>query len=114
MSYNPTYDKGNWLAICDDCGQKFKANILKLRWDGLMVCPADWEPRQPQDFVRAKIDIQAVPWSRPEASDYFIPEGTVNGTSGIAWFAIAGIAIADKAYNTAYVTGTVPPGTFKT
>ena len=41
-------------------------------------------------------------------------QGTVNGTSGIAWFAIAGIAIADKAYNTAYVTGTVPPGTFKT
>lgn len=75
MSYRSTYDKGNWLAVCDECGRKVKASSLRLRWDNLMVCPRDWEPRQPQDFVRAKVDIQAVPWSRPEASDTFIVIG---------------------------------------
>ena len=43
---------GDWNAICDECGKKFKASQLKLRWDGFMVCQRDWEPRHPQDFVR--------------------------------------------------------------
>jgi hypothetical protein len=42
------------------------------RWDGLMVCKGDWEPRQPQDFVRGVADIQAPPWTKPEPSDTFI------------------------------------------
>jgi hypothetical protein len=37
-----------------------------------MVCREDWEPRQPQDFVRGVADQQAVPWSRPEPADRFI------------------------------------------
>lgn len=73
MSYRSTYDKGKWLSICDECGKKVKSSELKKRWDGLMVCPKDWEPRQPQDFIRAKVDIQATPWNRPESSDTFIP-----------------------------------------
>jgi len=72
MAKWPSYDKGDYDAICDSCGFKYKASELKLRWDGLMVCNKDWEPRQPQDFVRAKIDIQAVVWSRPEAYDTFL------------------------------------------
>ena len=72
MAYRPTYDKGNWKAICDICGMEYKANELRLRWDGFMVCHKDFELRQPQDFVRAKIDIQAAPWTRPESSDNFI------------------------------------------
>jgi hypothetical protein len=72
MSYSPSYHKGDWKAICDSCGRIFKNSQLRKRWDGLMVCQSDWEPRQPQDFVRAHADTQAVPWSRPEASDVFI------------------------------------------
>ena len=37
-----------------------------------MVCDKDYEPRQPQDFVRGVVDQQAVPWSRREASDTFV------------------------------------------
>lgn len=37
-----------------------------------MVCKEDWEPRHPQDFVRAKADIQAPMWTRPEPQDTFI------------------------------------------
>ena len=73
MSYYSRYDKGDWKAICDVCGREYKASVLKQRWDGLMCCPQDWEPRQPQDFVRGVPDPQLVPWVRDEAQDQFIP-----------------------------------------
>ena len=44
-----------------------------MRWDGLMVCSKDWEPRQPQDFVHGIADKQVPPFIRAEQSDYFIP-----------------------------------------
>jgi hypothetical protein len=50
----------------------FKDSELQLRWDGLMVCSGDWEPRQPQDFVHGVADIQAPKWVRSEQSDFFI------------------------------------------
>ena len=72
MSYIPRYDKGNWIAMCDVCGRKYKASTLKKRWDGLMCCDHDWEIRQPQDFVRGIADTQIAPWLRSEPSDSFI------------------------------------------
>lgn len=73
MSYKSRWDNGGWNTICDVCGRKFKNSDLQLRWDGLMTCSADWEIRQPQDFVRGVADIQAPPFTRPESSDYFVP-----------------------------------------
>jgi hypothetical protein len=72
MSYTPSYKKGDWIAMCDVCGRKYKASLLAQRWDGLMCCTQDWEPRQPQDFVRGQTDIMKTPWSRPEPDDTFI------------------------------------------
>ena len=73
MSYRPTYAKGQWLAICDVCGRKYKSSQLLQRWDGLMCCSQDWESRQPQDFVRGVADDQTTPWSRSEQDDVFLP-----------------------------------------
>tara|TARA_R110000868_G_scaffold289580_2_gene549827 strand:+ start:2257 stop:3912 length:1656 start_codon:yes stop_codon:yes gene_type:complete len=42
-----------------------------------MVCSEDWEQRQPQDFVRAKADKIAVPWSRPVSSVSYISSAPV-------------------------------------
>ena len=64
LSYISRYDKGNWIALCDVCGRKYKASLLKKRWDGLMCCDDDWEIRQPQDFVRGVADTQIAPWTR--------------------------------------------------
>ena len=67
-----TYFKsGGWNALCDVCGFKFKSNELKKRWDGLMVCDADFEHDHPQKFLRVREDKIAVPWvrSRPEDID---------------------------------------------
>lgn len=72
MGYFSRWDRGDWDAMCDVCGRKFKASKLKMRWDGIMACPQDWEPRQPQDFVRGVPDPQLVPWVRDEATDTFI------------------------------------------
>ena len=73
MSYKPNFVSGDWKAICDRCGRLFKASQLRDEWDGLKVCEKDWEPRQPQDFVRGVADVQETPWSRPEPADTFLP-----------------------------------------
>lgn len=73
MPYRPRYDKGDWKAICDSCGRELKASELRKRWDGFMVCAGDWEPRQPQDFVRGVADFQAPPFTRSEPADVFVP-----------------------------------------
>jgi hypothetical protein len=67
------WKRGAWLAICDICGQKFHSTSLKERWDGLMCCRQDWNPRQPQDFVRGIPDPQAVPWTRTDVPPPFVP-----------------------------------------
>ena len=70
MTKPTVYIKGDWLAVCDECGQRFRASQLRKRWDGLMVCSKDFEFRHPQEFVRAKPDVQSVPWTRPESTNY--------------------------------------------
>ena len=91
MSRGWSYTAGDWLAICDSCGFKFKASQLKERWDGLMVCKKDFELRHSQDFVRTKQDKITVPWTRPRSDDVFIyPNYAGNAVAGQA---IAGIAI---------------------
>ena len=65
---------GNWNALCDSCGRKFKATDLKKRWDGLMVCREDWEQRHPQDLLRVQREQISVPFARPyPAEDTYLP-----------------------------------------
>lgn len=64
---------GNWNALCDSCGRKFKATDLQKRWDGLFVCKEDWEQRHPQDLLRVQREQISVPWARPyPATDTFV------------------------------------------
>jgi len=72
---------GDWNAICDVCGFKYKASQLKSRWDGLKVCKEDWEPRHPQDFVRGVHDDQTVEWTRPDSDPTFVAPGDVTQDS---------------------------------
>lgn len=77
MGHADYFKKGDYNVVCDRCGFKFKASELKLTWDGLFVCRKDWEPRQPQDFVRGRVDDQSVPIARPEQPDRFLAAGQV-------------------------------------
>lgn len=65
------YKPGSWNAICDVCGQQYKSDGLRERWDGLMVCASDWEPRHPQDFLRVPEEHTEAPWVRPEPENVF-------------------------------------------
>lgn len=55
---------GDWNAYCDTCGFKFKASMLRKRWDGMYVCSKDWETRHPQDFLRSRRESLQIPWAR--------------------------------------------------
>jgi len=82
---------GNWNALCDSCGRRFKASELQKRWDGLMVCSDDFEQRHPSDFLRVSKEKIAVEWARPfPAEEHFIRSCTTEGSSGMASYAVAG------------------------
>jgi hypothetical protein len=67
------YKKGDWNVICDFSNFKCKRSECRKTWDGFLVRKDFWEPRQPQDFVRGRVDKIAVPpsESRSEGSDTF-------------------------------------------
>lgn len=57
---------GDYNAICDSCGRKYKATTMKKRWDGLFVCPDDYEIRHPQLSLKVRGDKMVVPIPRPD------------------------------------------------
>jgi len=65
---------GDYNAICDVCGRKFKFSRLRQKWDNTWACEQDWEPRQPQDYLRGIPDNMSVPLSRPDPPALFLDE----------------------------------------
>jgi hypothetical protein len=105
---NPGYIGGNHWVICDRCGCAIRASDIRITWEGYAVCQDDWEPRHPQDFVRAREDRIAPEGPvRPDA--YVQPPMIVSpvNTLGVAGYAIAGYAIAGVVFVGEAVT--VPP-----
>jgi len=85
---------GDYNAICDSCGRKFKASSLLKRWDGLLVCREDYEVRHPQLSLRIKGDKQTVPIPRPDqVVDTFLPYCDLWTSSPMADFGTADCAI---------------------
>lgn len=60
------YIAGDYWMICDRCGFKRRRSQMQKTWDGLWVCPEDFETRHPQDYVKGVVDKQSVPVARPE------------------------------------------------
>lgn len=71
MNHRNVYRPGDFNVICDVCGQNIKASVSRKRWDGLIVCPDDYELRHPMDFIKTPIDNISVPFSRPRPPDEF-------------------------------------------
>lgn len=86
---------GDWNAICDICGLKFKASELQKDWRGLMVDKACFEQRHPQDFLRVRADDPSIPWARPDPEDTFKYICYLWGRSAYADLAEADCAQAD-------------------
>lgn len=89
------YRPGDWNAVCFRCGFKFKASELRKTWQGYWACNADWEPRQPQDFVHNVPDIQTPPWTQPEPPPIFVKVCFPNGRTALPSFAVPGCAMPD-------------------
>lgn len=75
--------KGDWVAICDDCKEKFFASMLVKMWDGKYVCRVNncYEERHPMDFARVTGDDQSVPWTRPPSAEEFVDQSGYVDTS---------------------------------
>lgn len=103
------YRPGDHKVTCDRCGFEFHKTEIRLEWTGLAVCEECWEPRHPQEFVRAKPDqIAAVGVVRPEPPDTYV---TIQCTErcAIPGYAIPGCAIPGE---TSCRSGSIPEGTF--
>lgn len=91
-----TYKPGDWLCLCDVCGKKVHASETKKRWDGLIVCMDDWEPRQSLDFVKARADKISVPFTRPQpAEDSFTTVNYINTGDTVYCTLATRMAVAD-------------------
>lgn len=66
------FKSGAWNVVCDVCGREYKSDAVRKRWDGLIVCKQDYEPRHIADFLRVRETTLAVPFTRPEPADTFI------------------------------------------
>ena len=56
------------IALCDQCGQRFKLNALIKDWKGFKVCSECYEPKHPQLEPKRNInEPQALYQPRPEA-----------------------------------------------
>jgi len=73
------FKAGTWNSVCAVCGFRFKADQLKLRWDGVYTCKKDWEPRHELDFFKVvPDDTQTVPWTQHDDSDGAVTVNTTN------------------------------------
>lgn len=67
---NAYFKSGSWNVICDVCGFRHKSTDMLRRWDGLMVCPEDWEMDHPQKYLRVHETGEAVPYIRNEVDTF--------------------------------------------
>lgn len=98
MSYvsNHWYKSGDWNAVCDVCGFRFKSSKLRKRWDGLMVCDKDFEYDHPQKYIKVEETSQAAQWTRQDDASNFITVCYLYGISAYADLAEADCAQADN------------------
>ena len=88
---------GTWKVVCDVCGVQHPSSRVKKRWDGLMVCEKDWEPRHPQTLYRYHPHTSVPDFIRPEPPNQFVQFCDIFSSSGFADMATADCARADQA-----------------
>lgn len=74
---NAGFTPGDHWMVCDVCGCDRRYSQMRRRWDNLWVCADDWEPRHPQDFLKAREDDSAPPVTRPADDTTFLSAGDV-------------------------------------
>lgn len=110
------FKKGSYNICCDVCNKKVKSTEIKKRWDGLMVCPEDFEHDHPQKYIRVRSDGVAVPVIRERGEGVNLLVCNVITSSAYADYSTADCAQADNTtipYATIVELAlSVPEGTF--
>lgn len=97
---NTYYKAGTWNVTCAVCGGKFKSDEVLKRWDGVIVCKADYETRHTLDFIRAPQEAPPVPFTSPQQEVVFVallcpyPTGAGQAGIGTAGCARAGTTVS--------------------
>ena len=73
------YIPGDWWMICERTGGKFRRSEMRQEWTGAWVHQSVWEPRHPQDSVRAVPDDTSVSPVRMDVKSA-VGQTTLNGT----------------------------------
>ena len=79
MGRSPEWKSGNIWVNCQRCGFTYRQSEVNKEWTGLIVCKEHcWEPRHPQDFVKAIKDDQSPKGLHNSDPDIVeVPTGTV-------------------------------------
>jgi hypothetical protein len=101
---------GDWNVACSLCGRKRKGSMMEKNWQGLWRCPEHNEPRQPQDFVRAIIDIVTPPYVQVE-TDVNIQVCTYNSLAALPGYGLPGCMIPGRTVIFQGYDDTIPPET---
>ena len=110
---NPGWQSGNHWVTCDVCGLVYRNSDMRERWDGVVVCKYDYEPRHPQDLIKAVPDNTTPKgFIRVEAPDTFKSVVYFCSTTAQAGVAEAGCAESGESAYTELEEFTVPSGTF--
>lgn len=72
-----TFVLGDSKAECDVCGFYMHHSKLRKRWDGAMVCEADFETRHPQDLIKPRSEKNNVVDPRPATEYRFLAVGEI-------------------------------------
>lgn len=95
----------NWYLLCDSCGRKITNKEARKRWDGLVVCQNDWEPKHPALTYRVPTNTQGEGSAasrsglvRPEPDDAEVLSCGLYDSMGVAGYGTAGCAQAST-YN---------------
>lgn len=66
------YKSGSWKVHCAVCGCVVRREQARKRWDGVIVCRRDWEPKHPQLNRTPRVrEGRPVPDARPEPADQY-------------------------------------------
>jgi hypothetical protein len=71
MSKRLGYVKGDYLVQTDGGGITAHRSECLVQYDGKLKMAYNTDPRHPQEFLRAKKDIQSVPNARPITEPVF-------------------------------------------
>jgi hypothetical protein len=93
---------GNWKVTCHVCGFWYPSSEIQKRWDGVLVCPKDYETRHPQTLIKVRGE-RAFPSfvSKDSNPDQYTTASYCDyiTSSGVADYAVADCARADGTFN---------------